>query len=101
MLASISQAIPLFFAGVIFAITFSQTKSIENALGSNLIGSVLGGIIESASLVFGIRSLYLFAMAFYLLSVPALRQIAARHPIHSISSQASPYESRIAKMSPP
>jgi SAM-dependent methyltransferase len=89
-LAGVSQAIPLFFAGVIFAITFSQTKSIENALGSNLIGSVLGGIFEYASLVFGIRSLYMFALGFYLLSALALRQLAARRSVPSASSQISP-----------
>jgi len=68
-LATIAQVIPLFFSGMIFAITFSQTQSIENALGSNLIGSVLGGIFEYGSLVFGIRSLYLLALVFYLLSL--------------------------------
>ena len=66
--ASVAQAAPLFFAGMIFAITFGQTESIETALGSNLIGSVLGGIVEYASLALGIRSLYLLALAFYVLS---------------------------------
>ena len=65
--------IPLFFAGMVFAITFSKAQFIENALGSNLIGSVMGGIFEYGSLMFGIRSLYLLAVAFYLLSIMALR----------------------------
>lgn len=82
-LAAVAQAAPLFFAGVIFAITFSQTESIEIALGSNLLGAVLGGMSEYASLVFGIRSLYLLALAFYLLSlvawlVPAYRAAQGR-----------------------
>lgn len=68
VLASLAQAVPLFFAGVIFAITFRQTDSIEIALGSNLIGSVLGGVIEYTSLALGIRSLYLIALGFYALS---------------------------------
>jgi hypothetical protein len=68
VLASAAQAVPLFFAGMIFAITFSQTTSIEIALGSNMIGSVLGGILEYTSLALGIRSLYLLALVFYLLS---------------------------------
>jgi SAM-dependent methyltransferase len=69
--ASLAQALPLFFAGIIFAISFKQTESIEIALGSNLIGAVLGGIFEYASLALGIRSLYLLAMGFYLLSAVA------------------------------
>ncbi len=74
ILASMAQAVPLFFAGVIFAITFSQTASIGIALGSNLIGSVLGGLIEYASLALGIRALYLLALGLYLLSAVALRK---------------------------
>lgn len=72
ILASLAQAAPLFFAGVIFATTFSQTDSIEVALGSNMIGSVLGGVLEYASLALGIRSLYLFALVLYVLSALAL-----------------------------
>jgi hypothetical protein len=68
LLATLTQVIPIFFAGMVFAITFSQTNSIEIALGSNLIGAVLGGIFEYTSLVLGLNSLYILAVAFYLLS---------------------------------
>jgi hypothetical protein len=78
ILASLAQAAPLFFAGVIFAITFSQTDSIEVALGSNMIGSVLGGVLEYASLALGIRSLYLFALVLYVLSALALSGFSRR-----------------------
>lgn len=67
-LASMAQAVPLFFAGTIFAITFSRTESIAVALGSNMIGAVLGGVFEYTSLALGIRSLYLWAFAFYIVS---------------------------------
>ena len=72
VVASLAQALPLFFAGMVFAITFSQTRSVESALGSNLIGAVLGGIFEYASLALGIRVLYLFALLFYALSAAGL-----------------------------
>jgi hypothetical protein len=68
-LASFLQALPLFFAGMVFAISFSKTHSIGIALGSNLIGSVLGGVFEYASLFSGIRSLNLLAILFYFLSM--------------------------------
>ncbi len=74
VLASLAQAAPLFFAGVIFAISFSRTNSIGIALGSNLIGSVLGGLAEYASLALGIRALYLLALGLYLLSAVALKR---------------------------
>ena len=73
-MVTITQVIPLFFAGIIFAITFSQTDSIEIALGSNLLGAVLGGITEYVSLAVGIRSLYLLAMIFYVFSALTLPQ---------------------------
>ena len=73
VLASLALALPLFFAGMVFAITFSQTRSVEVALGSNLLGAVLGGIFEYSSLILGIRALYLFAFLFYLVSAAGLR----------------------------
>lgn len=77
VLASLAQALPLFFAGMIFAITFSKARSIPDALDSNLIGSVLGGVFEYSSLVLGIRSLYLLALGFYFLSLLALSRKAS------------------------
>lgn len=68
LLAGIAQAAPLFFAAIIFAITFNHTDSADIAIGSNLLGAVLGGVLEYSSLMFGIRSLYLLALAFYALS---------------------------------
>lgn len=81
-LSTISQVIPIFFAGMVFAITFSQTASIEIALGSNLIGAVVGGIFEYASLALGLRSLYILAIVFYLLSAYAFyrRRVGALQP---------------------
>jgi hypothetical protein len=67
-LAAFLQALPLFFAGVIFAIQFQRTDSIDSAIGSNMVGAVLGGLCEYASLAFGIRILYLGALGFYALS---------------------------------
>jgi hypothetical protein len=84
-LVSLAQAAPLFFAGMIFAITFSRTDSIEIALGSNLIGSVLGGISEYASLALGIRSLYVLALVFYALSALWLWRARARQPVTATS----------------
>lgn len=72
VLASLALALPLFFAGLIFAITFSRTESVESSLGSNLLGAVLGGIFEYASLALGIRILYLFALLFYVISAVGL-----------------------------
>jgi spermidine synthase len=59
---------PMFFAGVIFARTFRDTADPDLAFGSNIAGSVLGGLSESFSMLLGFRYLLLLAIGFYLLS---------------------------------
>jgi SAM-dependent methyltransferase len=70
---------PVFFAGVIFARSFRDAVNPDLAFGSNIAGSVVGGLAESFSTLLGFRYLLLLAMAFYLLSAwsPRLRSAAA------------------------
>ncbi len=72
-LGSVLIATPLFFAAIIFATTFAETDSIAASLGSNLLGAVLGGLLEYASLIFGLKALYLLAMVIYGVSLVFLR----------------------------
>ena len=51
----------IFLAGVVFAVLFRQTPAPDRAFGANIIGAVLGGLLENLSLLFGLRALYLFA----------------------------------------
>jgi hypothetical protein len=69
---------PMFFAGVIFAESFRDARNPDLAFGSNIAGSVLGGLAESFSMLLGFQHLLLLAMLFYLLSVwsPRLRPAA-------------------------
>jgi spermidine synthase len=59
---------PMFFAGVIFARSFRDSADPDMAFGSNIAGSVVGGLSESFSMLLGFRYLLLLAVAFYLLS---------------------------------
>ena len=63
--AGIRVAAPLFFSGIIFARWFEQTDNPSSALGANLMGAVIGGLLEYVSLIIGLRQLYLLAIAFY------------------------------------
>ncbi|HUW94217.1 MAG TPA: spermidine synthase, partial [Anaerolineae bacterium] len=76
LISGLAMSLPLFFAGIIFATSLRGLKSVELAFGSNLLGSVVGGMLEYSSLVFGIRALYLVAALAYLLSWLGLRQRA-------------------------
>ena len=60
---------PMFFAGVIFAESFRDARNPDLAFGSNIAGSVLGGLAELFSMLVGFQHLLLLAMLFYLLSV--------------------------------
>jgi hypothetical protein len=59
---------PMFFAGVIFARFFRDSVDPDIAFGSNIAGSVIGGLSESFSMLLGFRYLMLLAVAFYVLS---------------------------------
>jgi hypothetical protein len=60
--------LPVFFAGLIFARSFSAAKEAGPALGANMLGSVLGGWVEYGSMAVGTRALVLLAACFYVLS---------------------------------
>ena len=57
---------PVFFAGIVFIKRFAAAGFSAEAIGSNLIGALLGGIAESISLWSGLRSLLGLAAALYL-----------------------------------
>jgi Spermine/spermidine synthase domain len=59
---------PIFCANLIFAARFASTSGSTAAFGANLLGAVLGGTLEYASLVIGYRALILLAAGLYLLA---------------------------------
>ncbi len=60
--------IPIFFAGVIFAAVFRDSKQPDVDFGSNVAGIILGGLSEYLSLVVGFNHLLLLAIGYYGLS---------------------------------
>lgn len=64
--------LPVFFAGIVFIRSFAGVGFRGEALGSNLLGALVGGLLESASLWTGIRSLLVIAALLYLASWIAL-----------------------------
>lgn len=70
--ATVVLCLPVSFAGIIFIRSFAAAGFREEALGSNLFGAMVGGIMESASLWTGIRILLVIAALLYLASWIAL-----------------------------
>ncbi len=77
-IAALIFAIPIFFAGLLFASEFRVTASPAAALGANILGAVVGGLLENASLVIGLKALLLVAAVLYCLAGAGLRFTTAR-----------------------
>src|SRR5438270_9471479 len=76
-LASIVAFLPVFLANLVFAGSFKGTgPSADVAFASNLIGIMLGGMLEYVSLLIGYRHLLLIVIGFYVLSAFLLRRRA-------------------------
>src|SRR3989442_13519352 len=63
---------PVLFAGIVFIRSFAREGFRGEALGSNLFGALVGGLLEALSMWTGIRSLLIVAGLFYLASWIAL-----------------------------
>ena len=75
-LSGVAMALPLLFAGIIFATSLRGPATVEIAFGSNLLGSVVEGLPEYSWLILSIGTLCLIAPLAYVLSCLGLRQKA-------------------------
>lgn len=67
--AALMLALPIFFGGMVFSGSLRHVRNIETAMASNLLGSILGGLVEYSSLLLGIGSLAWIAVIFYVLAL--------------------------------
>jgi len=57
--------VSVFLAGVIFAGVFNLAPQRSTALGSNLVGAVVGGLAGNFSFIAGLKTLLMIAAVFY------------------------------------
>jgi hypothetical protein len=69
--------LPMFFAGVVFAVSFRASTQPGMDFGANIAGAVVGGFTEYLSMWLGFRSLLWIAIVFYGLSAICRRRTAA------------------------
>ncbi len=60
-----AYCVSVFAAGVIFTSTFRQSENKSRALGSNIMGAVVGGLAQNASFLLGLKALLLLAALSY------------------------------------
>ena len=65
LLSAVIFAIPVFFAGLLFASEFRAVESPAAALGANMLGAVVGGLLENLSLIIGMKALLIVAAVLY------------------------------------
>jgi hypothetical protein len=85
--ASALLTAPVYVAGLIFIRSFAACENKAQALGSNLIGALVGGLLESLSFMIGLRALVFLVGAFYVMALAVRRSpervaapIARRRP---------------------
>lgn len=75
--ATVVYCSPVFFAGIVFIASFREAGFRADAFGSNLLGSLAGGLLESLSFATGIQALVLVAALLYLVSLLTMRTVRA------------------------
>jgi SAM-dependent methyltransferase len=75
-------ALPIFFAALIFALLFRDHPEPPRALGVNLMGAIVGGLLEYSAMALGIKALYLVAGVTYLVTLLAVLRWREQHSEH-------------------
>jgi len=76
VLASLWVGAPVLLAGLLFSRAFKGVTSTSRAFGANLLGVVVGGVVEYASMLVGLQALSLIAAGLYLSAEAAGRWVA-------------------------
>jgi len=69
MIVGLLTSLPMLFSGIVFIRSFAVAKEKGNVLGANLIGALVGALLQSITFITGIKALLLIVAGFYLLSL--------------------------------
>lgn len=79
--ASALAFVPILFAGVIFAVSFSRVAEADRAFGFNIAGAMVGGLAEYSSMVLGFRYLLFVAIGLYAASLVGMLYAETRREL--------------------
>lgn len=74
LLGGLMVALPILFAALIFSTLLRRREDATRALAYNLLGAIVGGVLEYSSMLVGIKALYLIAIATYVLAMLFVRR---------------------------
>ncbi len=69
--------LPVIFSGFVFIRSFADVNGKDEALGANLIGALVGALLQSITFVTGIKALLLVVLGLYVLALLTRPRIAA------------------------
>lgn len=75
--------LPMLFSGIIFVRSFADVQGKDEALGANIVGALVGALLQSITFVVGIKALLLIVAGLYFFSLLA-------RPRQLVSSQMMP-----------
>jgi hypothetical protein len=87
--AALAIGVPVGFAAVGFSRLFAQQTATGPALGLNLIGAMIGGFAEYASMLVGMRAVWLLIAAVYLAAWFCARRETRGSKVAAIAPQAN------------
>jgi hypothetical protein len=73
-------ALPVFFSGLVFVTAWARTERKDLAFGSNLLGSLVGGVASMLSMAIGFSALMLVTLAVYVAALVLLAREGAKAP---------------------
>jgi len=74
---------PVLFSGIVFSASLATRGDISSIMAVNLMGAILGGLLEYNSLYFGFRFLYVLAALLYVAAL-VTQSLAVRAPARSL-----------------
>lgn len=69
LVVGLLTSLPMLFSGIVFIRSFAVTDRKDAALGANLMGSLVGGLLQSVTFVIGIKALLLIVAGLYLTAI--------------------------------
>ena len=85
--ASILAFTPIFFAGVVFAVSFTTAVEPDRAFGANIAGAMFGGLAEYSSMLLGFQYLLFVAVALYIISIIGYQKAVTGTPAAHIGQE--------------
>jgi len=74
-------SLPMLFSGIVFIRSFADAEQKDAALGANLMGALVGGLLQSVTFITGIKALLLIVAVLYLAAIVVRRSRRAESAV--------------------